>query len=56
MEKQTKECIDKVKQKVKIMDYLNGLKKPWKFLAPMVGNSEEAYRILSRKIYFYRSY
>lgn len=32
-----------------IFDYLNTLKKPWKFLAPMVSNSEEAYRILSRK-------
>lgn len=31
------------------MDYLNTLKRPWKFLAPMVGNSEEAYRILARK-------
>jgi len=31
------------------MDYLQSLKKPWKFLAPMVGNSEEPYRMLSRK-------
>lgn len=30
------------------MDYLNKLPKPWKFLAPMVGNSKEPYRILAR--------
>lgn len=32
-----------------LMDHLNTLKKPWKFLAPMVGNSDEGYRILARK-------
>lgn len=32
-----------------IFEYLNSLKKPWKFLAPMVANSEEAYRHLARK-------
>lgn len=31
-----------------VIDKLKTIKKPWKFLAPMVGNSEEAYRILSR--------
>lgn len=30
------------------MKYLNTIQKPWKFLAPMVGNSEKAYRILAR--------
>lgn len=35
--------------KSKFMEHLNSLPKPWKFLAPMVGNSEEAYRSLSRK-------
>ena len=32
-----------------IFDYLNCKKKPWKFLAPMVANSEEAYRTLARR-------
>lgn len=31
------------------MKYLKTLSKPWKFLAPMVGNSEHAYRILARR-------
>lgn len=31
------------------MDYLDTLPRPWKFLAPMVGNSEEMYRTLSRR-------
>lgn len=31
------------------MEYLDTLQKPWKFLAPMVGNSELAYRTLSRR-------
>lgn len=32
-----------------LMKYLSTLQKPWKFLAPMVGNSDEAYRSLSRR-------
>lgn len=32
-----------------LLDHLNSIQKPWKFLAPMVGNSELAYRILSRR-------
>ncbi|KAM0681771.1 tRNA dihydrouridine synthase [Glugoides intestinalis] len=36
-------------EKSQFMIHLNSMKKPWKFLAPMVGNSEEAYRILARK-------
>jgi len=31
------------------MEYLSSLHKPWRFLAPMVGNSEHAYRILARR-------
>ena len=34
--------------KYEFMKYLNTLKKPWKFLAPMVGNSERPYRTLAR--------
>lgn len=32
-----------------IFKHLNSLPKPWKFLAPMVANSEEAYRNFARK-------
>ncbi|ELA41004.1 uncharacterized protein VICG_01963 [Vittaforma corneae ATCC 50505] len=35
--------------KKNFIEYLNSIKKPWKFLAPMVGNCEQAYRILARK-------
>lgn len=31
------------------MEHLSRIKKPWRFLAPMVGNSEQAYRMLARK-------
>lgn len=34
----------------KFMDYLNGIKKPWKFLAPMVDHSDEPYRILAMQL------
>lgn len=30
------------------MEFLNTIQKPWKILAPMVGNSEKPYRILAR--------
>lgn len=32
-----------------LMSYLDKCKKPWKFLAPMVGNSEKHYRKLARR-------
>lgn len=32
-----------------LLNYLNTLPKPWKILAPMVGNSEKPYRILALK-------
>src|SRR6476620_592107 len=32
-----------------LLDFLSSLQKPWKFLAPMVANSEEAYRNLARR-------
>jgi tRNA-dihydrouridine synthase 1 len=35
--------------KYEFMDFLNTLERPWKFLAPMVGNSERPYRTLARK-------
>lgn len=33
----------------KRLQFLEGVKRPWKFLAPMVSNSEEAYRLLARR-------
>lgn len=32
-----------------LLEHLNNIKKPWKFLAPMVDNSDHAYRILARR-------
>lgn len=40
---------DDSSHKSSILGYLNKLNQPWKFLAPMVGNSDESYRILAKK-------